>query len=67
MTRTTWVLAALVLGLFGYEGYTLGNSAEGDTISEVVWALSDRYPVLVLFFGILYGHWFWQRKRGGNG
>lgn len=59
------VLASLVLGLFVYEGWSLWTPEDGDTISEVVWTLSDQYPVLVLFFGILYGHWFWQRKRGG--
>lgn len=64
MTRTTWVLAALVLGLFGYEGYTLGNSAEGDTISEVMWTLSDRWPIVIGFCFLLMGHWFWPRNRG---
>lgn len=58
------LLGVLALALLGYEAATLSNAVEGDTISEVVWALSDRYGGIVgLLFGVLMGHWFWARRR----
>ena len=61
MTR---LLAVLVLALLGYEGWTLNNAAPGDTISEVVWAMDRNYGGIVgLLFGVLMGHFFWQRER----
>lgn len=59
MTR---IFAALVLALFGYEAAALSNQAEGDTISEVIWVLYERFPVLGFLFGVLCGHFFWQRR-----
>jgi hypothetical protein len=59
--KTIFVL--LVLGLFGYEGYTLSNAAEGDTISEIIWTLTEKWPIVAVFFGVLMGHWFWQRSE----
>lgn len=62
MTRL--VLAALVLGLLGYEGYTLSNDATGDTISEVVWAMDANYGgIVALLFGVLMGHFFWRGRK----
>ena len=40
------IFGALVVALLGYEAFTLGNAAPGDTISEIVWALSDRWQVV---------------------
>lgn len=57
------VLGVLVSLLLGYEAWTLSNAPEGDTISEVVWSLNEQWPVIGLLFGILAGHFFWQRKR----
>ena len=58
------VLAALVVGLLGYEGYTLSNAAPGDTISEVVWHLDGSYGgIVALLFGVLMGHFFWRGRR----
>lgn len=60
--KQTTVLAALVLGLVGYEAWTLNTQATGDTISEVVWSVSDRWPVVGLLFGLVMGHFFWPRR-----
>lgn len=63
MRNVTWVLGVLVICLFGYETYTLNNAVDGDTISEVVWHMTDRYGGIVgLLFGILLGHFFWPRR-----
>lgn len=59
------VFGALVVALLGYEAYTLGNAAPGDTISEIVWSLSDRWQVVTFAFGLVAGHWFWPRPLGG--
>lgn len=56
------VLAILVAGLVGYEAWTLNTQATGDTISEVVWSVSDRWPVVGLLFGLVMGHFFWPRR-----
>lgn len=59
------IFGVLVVALLGYEAYTLGNAAPGDTISEIVWDLSDRWQVVTFAFGLLAGHWFWPRLLGG--
>jgi hypothetical protein len=60
MTRLLWALVVLALG---YEAATLSNDAAGDTISEVVWGLTDAYGGIVgLLFGVLMGHFFWPRR-----
>jgi hypothetical protein len=51
-----WVLLGFV-----YEAVALYTPQRGDTISEIVWDFSARYPLLVLGFGLLMGHFFWQR------
>jgi hypothetical protein len=60
----TRLLAVLVVLLLGYEAATLNNGTPGDTISEVVWAMSDSYGGIVgLLFGVLMGHFFWPRRQ----
>jgi len=54
-----WILLAL---LFAYEGYALLTPEPGDTISEITWAVSTSAPVIAFFFGVLCGHFFWQRR-----
>ena len=55
-----WIFGIMVLGLFIYEGYALINTKPGDTISEIIWAMSKR-PLIPFLFGLLMGHFFWQR------
>jgi hypothetical protein len=57
------VLAVLVLGLFGVEAWALTTPERGDTISEVIWELADKWHVITLGFGVLMGHFFWPRQK----
>ena len=43
-----------------YEIYAARTATRGDTISEVIWTLSKR-PMVPFLFGVLCGHFFWQR------
>lgn len=51
-----WVVAGLL-----YEFVALARPFPGDTISEIIWATAEKYPILTLAFGLLMGHLFWQR------
>lgn len=65
------VLTAIYFaGMLGYETLALLNGQPGDTISEIVWAFLKGRPyvgagmciTLLLAFGLLMGHFFWQRR-----
>ncbi len=43
------------------EVYALGSGVPGRTLSELVWGIAYNYPLLPLAFGLLMGHFFWQR------
>lgn len=65
MTTKRWVQLVFILSLVGlgiYEGYGIAQSAPGDTISELVWSVS-HIPLVPFAFGVVMGHFFWQRKR----
>lgn len=55
------VFLGLVGGLCVYELVTLANDCEGDTISEIIWTTTTKRPILPFAFGVLMGHFFWQR------
>ncbi len=57
-----WIFNILGAGLFLYEAVALLNSKSGDTISEIVWHLSQR-PLVPFLFGLLCGHFFWQEWK----
>jgi hypothetical protein len=59
-TRLAWIVA--IVGLLGYEAWTLTNSTPGDTLSEAVWEVSN-YPLVPFLAGIVCGHFFWQRRK----
>lgn len=59
-----YVFGTLCLALMGYEAVALMTSADGDTISEIIWGLSNR-PLVPFAFGMLMGHFFWQKKGDG--
>lgn len=68
MSLTKKVLTATTVGLLIYEGWTLFNAAEGDTLSEGVWDVDEQFPVLGFKSGFLMGHWFhnnWKRFAVG--
>ena len=55
------VVLALVGGLVAYELVALSEKRRGDTISEIVWTETSHYAILPFAFGVLMGHFFWQR------
>ena len=57
MTDTVWVIA--IVGLLIYEGYTIANKKQGDTLSESVWRIAYRRPLIPFLAGMVCGHWFW--------
>jgi hypothetical protein len=57
------VFLGLVAGLCVYEVVTLANQCEGDTISEIMWATTTKRPILPFAFGVLMGHFFWQKAE----
>lgn len=56
MTRTdkAWVVG--VGGLLAYEAYTLFNGTPGDTLSESMWEVSAKRPLVPLALGLVTGH-----------
>lgn len=56
---TDKVLLGVTAGLVVWEGWTLLNKTEGDTISERVRKASKDRMYLTFFAGLLCGHWFW--------
>jgi len=65
--RKAFVVAMFVTAflLGGYEVAALMSGVQGSTISEHVWAINARRPLLAFAFGFLMGHFFWQ--KGGDG
>jgi hypothetical protein len=57
------IFLGLVLLLCVYELVALGNGQAGDTISEIVWAVTAERPILPFATGVVCGHFFWP-KRG---
>lgn len=43
-----------------YEGYTIANRCPNDTISEIIWALSE-WTLVPLTFGLLVGYAYWSK------
>lgn len=64
--RMQHVFLALVGGLVIYEFVALSDQCEGDTISEIMWAATARRPLLPFAFGVMCGHFFWQREVYGG-
>lgn len=64
MTLIRWLWLAWVLAGCSLELYALLWGQAGDTLSEIIWQLTHRYPLVALVAGLLMGHWFWQRSNG---
>ena len=63
MTRARIIWGALAVLVLGYEGYTISTPETGDTLSETVWAIADRWHMFTLLVGALMGHFFWPRVK----
>ncbi len=60
------VFLALVGGMVAYELVALAEKRRGDTISEIIWTETSHYAILPFAFGVLMGHFFWQRGEGST-
>lgn len=56
-----WIFLTLVLAACLYELSALATKQPGDTISEIVWEISSKRPILPFALGVLCGHFFWQK------
>jgi hypothetical protein len=61
-----YVLWAALIALGVYEIWALAKEArdpvhDGLTISEKVWHVTLRHPLVPFVFGMLMGHFFWNR------
>ena len=56
MTTTDKAWGVAVGGLCLYEAYTLFNKTPGDTLSESVWEISAKRPLVPLALGLVTGH-----------
>ncbi len=61
-TSTDSVVLAAIGALVVYEGYTLFNAKPKDTISERVWKVSARRPLIPFLLGGLVAHFVWQSQ-----
>jgi hypothetical protein len=50
-----------IICLLIYEIYAITTSWKGDTISEMIWEISLRKPIIPFAFGFLMGHFFWSK------
>lgn len=71
VTDLVWL--GTIVGLLGYEAYTLANKKEEDTLSESVWRAVAKRPLISFGIGALVGHFIWQsdmvfeKLRGEDG
>jgi hypothetical protein len=55
------VIGVVALGLIGYDIFAYYNG-DSSTISEVIWSVCGKMPLIPFAVGILCGHLFWQSK-----
>jgi succinate dehydrogenase hydrophobic anchor subunit len=56
---TAIILALTTVGLLGYDAIIAAGS--GTTISQVVWQISAKTPLVPFLVGVVCGHLFWQK------
>jgi hypothetical protein len=58
-------IAAILVGLLIYEGWTLVNKFPKDTISEIIWGLAER-PMVPFIFGVGCGWLLFESPFAGE-
>lgn len=53
-----WILVGC---LGAYEVLAMSTHHPGDTISEIIWRISQNRPIVPFLFGLLMGHFFFTR------
>lgn len=56
-----WLAVLALAG--GYEAYALMNRIPGDTLSEAVWRISFKRPLIPFLAGMLAGHFWWMSDK----
>ena len=56
-SEAMWFVIATAIVWLAYEIYVLYYRKE--TISVGIYKIARAHPIVVLFIGILLGHWFW--------
>jgi len=59
---TKIILIVTALFLIGYDIYAYIEGGVGSTISRVVLAWSQAWPIVPLTIGVICGHLFWPQK-----
>lgn len=59
---TVYMLFAVLFGLVGYDIYVTAYGDFEATITGVIVALSDRFPLITFALGMLAGHFFWPQQ-----
>lgn len=58
---TSVIVATATVLLLAWEAVSLYRSDDAIiTISQAVTQAARRRPIIVFFFGLLMGHWFWS-------
>lgn len=63
MKTTDKVWGVAIGGLLVYEAYTLVNKTPGDTLSESVWEVGTKRPLVPLALGLVTGHFVVGAKK----
>lgn len=60
---TTVLLLVTIAVLVGWDIYVAANEHSGDTISEIVLAVSLKRPAIPFAVGFVCGHLFWPQSK----
>ena len=60
---TKIIIAAVAVGLIGWDIYAAINGSEDDTISEVILGWSKKFISIPFAYGVLLAHFFMPRKK----
>jgi hypothetical protein len=66
MNQTDFVVCSSVIILLVWEAWTLTNKKQNDTISESIWRVAYKRPLIPFLVGMLMGHFFWLPANCGE-
>lgn len=59
MTATHWFMIGLVVVVAVFDVYA-DRAKDLPTISQAVWVILRKHPILAFALGVVCGHLFWQ-------
>jgi len=63
VTRTQLIVAMVIVGLIGYDAYTIIYSGIETSVSQIIIEWCYEYPIFTFSLGVLFGHLVWQMKK----